>query len=212
MTRATTYEDRARTLLRSYQTTLGIKAISQEEERRLIAEFSKRLEEMDAEMATMKVEDDGEGEPEPEAFVPYHPISPVEKRALHRYVNFGYEDINKALRAGTGESDVVSVLDSLIAKHKTPEHCVVYRIVEKDSLFDRSFTELAFLSTSTDIEYLQEQETNYEDPVILKIQVPAGTPYARTKESWDDDFESEILFPRGCRLEKIRKTEFKLKT
>lgn len=206
------YEARAKDLLKSYQITLGIKGISQEEERRLIAEFSKRLEEMDAEMASMKVEDDGETEGEPEAFLPYHHISPTEKRALHRYVNFGYEDINRALRAGNGESDVVSALDSLIAKRKTPEPCVVYRIVEKDGVFDRSFTELAFLSTSTDEEYLKEQETNYEDPVILKIHVPAGVPYARTKESWEDDFESEVLFPRGCRLEKIGKAEFNLKT
>lgn len=212
------YEDRAKDLLKSYKMTLNVKDLSEEEETRLIAELSRKLETLDREMATMKVDggleddysdDEGPG-PEPEAYVPYHDISTSEKRALTRYVNFGYEDLNKDLRAGKADSEQVRALDALIAKQQTPEDCLVFRIVENDGLFDGSFTERAFLSTSTDLGYVQSQESNYEDPVILEIHVPAGTPYARTRESWEDDFESEVLFPRGCRLEKTGDLEFNL--
>lgn len=204
------YGLRAKNLLNSYKSTLNIKDIDSIEEERLLKELSKKLEDMDSEIESIKIEDELLNE-EPEAFIPYHKISLKEKKALHRYINFGYEDINKDLRAGKSNSEIVAILDSLIEKQKIPESCIVFRIVEKSDIFEDSFVEQAFLSTSTDKEYLESQETNYEDSIILKINVPLGTPYARTRDSWEDDFESEILFPRNCFLEKIEKYEFRLK-
>ena len=56
-----------------------------------------------------------------------------------------------------------------------------------------------------------EQRANFEDPLVMEIFVPAGTEYLRTAEDWDDDFESEVLFPRSLLLRRVGDRKFELR-
>ena len=95
---------------------------------------------------------------------------------------------------------MVKALDETLSYTKLDNSIVVYRIVDLDDYPEPSkgtdITDKAYLSTSVDISYLLENLENYEDPLIIKINIPSNTNYIK----FPNDFESELVFPRGSTL------------
>lgn len=151
-----------------------------------------------------------------ETFISKQPIIAAEINSLKYYSNHGYEAINKYLRSGHIQ-DVdeeilkrkINFIDDTIKRNQTKEEGIVYRIVERGDFLNKDkFQEKAFLSTSLDKNYLEEQNENYDEPVIITIKVPKGINFTQTK--FHDDFESEILFERNLTLKKLKENYYEI--
>jgi len=185
---------------------MGIKLSSEEEEKHIndvIKSTDEWLENNGPDLPEEEISD--------EDSFPITDVSSDERKVLNSYRNYGYETINKFLRFGNSESlsqhkDMIefriATIDDVIERNHSLSDGVVYRIVEDEGFLKSSFTEPAFLSTSFDHSYIDSQTENYENPEILVIHVPKGTPYARVAEHAMDDFEGEVLLPRGGTLTK----------
>ena len=143
----------------------------------------------------------------------FEPVIQVDLNKYKRNPSF-FDTVNSELRSGK-EEDLDRVhrmfcnnMDEAIKNKKTKDEIEVYRIVDMDEepINERPYpkpksgsklTDPGYMSTSIDMDYLESQTENYEDPLIITIKVPAGTPYYMFSK---DDFESEILFGRNHTL------------
>ncbi len=127
-------------------------------------------------------------------------FSPVSDAAVKKYKQnlYFFEDLNKNLRNGTKLDDAQKVvrngLEDAISINKLKHDIIVYRIVDMEDYpmpkKDGIISNLGFISTSADKTYLEENIENYEEPLIITLKIPSGTPFLKFK----NDFESEILF------------------
>ena len=132
-------------------------------------------------------------------------LQPEQQKIIQRYKNWGYDAINSFLRYGEKSTsdnieNIIQIFDSCF-KQETHEKVYVLRIVEKEDI-ENEYFEKAYLSTSTSLEYIEENIDNFEDALIMHIEIPAGIKYVKPLVYFED-FEKEIIFQRNLKLKKI---------
>ncbi len=116
---------------------------------------------------------------------------------------FAFADLNQSFRDGTPLSDsnkrMRNAIEMAMYNHTTVQEMQVFRIVDLEDYPEPTghLTELGFMSTSCDLQYLVENLENYDSPLIIGISVPQGVEYVK----FPNDFESEVLFERGLTLQ-----------
>lgn len=114
----------------------------------------------------------------------------------------GNSDLTDDMRSGVTDPQMQARIDdisSVMAESELPATIEVYRGVRyadellgpEGSRVGQTFTDEAFLSTSTDPEWAAGF-----GPTLLRIRVPAGTRAIRTADREPDQVESEILLDR----------------
>lgn len=128
-------------------------------------------------------------------------LSEEQTSYINDYKNFGYEDYNDNLRKGKINKSII-VLDSCFI-HETEKDVIVGRMVQDDEYFKDKFTELAYMSTTCDLDYFKtvkkENSDEFKNAVIMKIIIPKGVKYL--VPSRRNDIEKEVIFERGLTLE-----------
>lgn len=110
-------------------------------------------------------------------------VSAVEEGALANYRGEGYARINTALRAGTGISKDVRIIDKLQSENPLPRNVVLYRAINGE-IKPGSFQDKGFVSTAE-----TPEDALVYGSTLLRIEVPAGTGIARGEQA-------EIILPR----------------
>lgn len=145
----------------------------------------------------------------------HDPWTPEERAALEKYTGPGYVHINNALRGKTKGSKAVAATtaDIRTAMGPTPRNVVSYRSTrpdafgfngrfipegEEQSLVGRTFHDPGFTSTSI--------AARSNQPVRLRISVPAGTKAAYVESLSKNRSEQELLLDAGTHF-KITKAE-----
>jgi hypothetical protein len=151
--------------------------------------------------------------------IPLPDLTEQQRDSIRKYTGASYDTINPGLRGDPPETDaaqrryrqIVSDLDSAIAKSRLPEPVIVYRgvgqryakhvgadIHEPDqmgSLVGRDFTEPGYMSTS-----VGSTSAFDEQPVQLMLRVPAGHPALNVMSlSGMGEDERELLVSRNTR-------------
>jgi len=143
---------------------------------------------------------------------PSEKLTPSERASLAGYLTeSGNRAYNDSLRSGAAATSDHKSLDSAISKSTTVGNSTVYRGISMPkgmslSVGD-SFTDPAYVSTSTDREIAQEfanarsglgsdtladMKTFAGTPVVMAIKVPHGSSAAR-----GDSYAREVILPRG---------------
>jgi len=138
--------------------------------------------------------------------------TPEQNDALFNYLNAGFIEINRQLRDGqfnpnTRIEEWVRGLDSVMDQSHLPHDVQAWRGVSMASRMfgDRlngdmtgmEWREDAYSSTSTDRTISEDFATDGEEPVLMRLVVPAGTGALRVSGA---EQESEILLERGVRM------------
>jgi len=160
-------------------------------------------------------------------------LSEEQVTALQDYVSVGgYEEFNEELRLGAvlgldlapDTAAKADLMESAIQGASFKDDVVVYRGLNDDEGFYQTasvgdyITDPAFVSTSMDsvvAEMFAVGEMSNENPVVMKITIPAGTPalsgealaqrlYGGWTGDFDDELDSvvnEVILNRGTPLE-----------
>ncbi len=153
--------------------------------------------------------------------------SNAEFYSLRDYQGYGYEEINKALRAGEPADDIdnVSFIDLAMKRNQLPENIIITRGLVKydDSAVLKALTtegavvkDAGYMSTTLDREvsryfsggnvkdeYFEEEG---KSRIVMNIRAPAGYPAtyfpaARAQQYGSaDPGEAEVLFPRNTNI------------
>jgi hypothetical protein len=137
-------------------------------------------------------------------------ISSREKEALQNYTGAMYRDMNPKLRAGKAVSkedkEDLAHLDAVFSKAKTTEPMTVFRGIGSDFADTLtkggSFSEGAFMSTSSDKKTASVFTGSGRDRTIMEINVPTGSSAISANDfsqfgSKGGKGENEIILNRG---------------
>jgi hypothetical protein len=121
---------------------------------------------------------------------------------VHSYFGYGHAEINTALREGTLPEETKRLLDEALAGEELEEPLTVYRGLRKPSrtvleqLKSGTYSDPAYLSTSTSASTALNFSGDREGSVLLAITIPKGQRVYQVEGN-----EQEVLLPRDYKLD-----------